>query len=96
MAPNKKGNNKPLGPRPQVQTDPRFAHVHRDPRFVRPKKHDSKVTVDNRFSSMLNSKEFSSARKSHYYFQFQGKKTFDFFLSVILTQCVCMCLIYNH
>ncbi|KAG0199740.1 pre-rRNA-processing protein esf1 [Mortierella sp. GBA30] len=43
--------------------DPRFAHVHRDPRFMRPQKKDSKVTVDSRFSSMLKGKEFSSAPK---------------------------------
>lgn len=65
MAPNKKDNKKkPSGPKAPIQTDPRFSHVHRDPRFQRPKKQDSKVTVDNRFSSMLKSKEFSSARKS--------------------------------
>ncbi|KFH63270.1 hypothetical protein MVEG_10680 [Podila verticillata NRRL 6337] len=79
MAPNKKGNNRPLGPRPQVpvQTDPRFAHVHRDPRFVRPKKHDSKVTVDDRFSSMLNSKEFSSAPKVDKYGRKLNSKASD-------------------
>ncbi|KAF9969645.1 pre-rRNA-processing protein esf1 [Actinomortierella ambigua] len=44
-------------------TDPRFAHVHRDPRFRRPQTKESKVAIDSRFSSMLQSKEFSSAPK---------------------------------
>ncbi|KAG0228918.1 pre-rRNA-processing protein esf1 [Actinomortierella wolfii] len=44
-------------------TDPRFAHVHRDPRFRRPQTKESKVAIDSRFSSMLKSKEFSSAPK---------------------------------
>ncbi|KAG0330816.1 hypothetical protein BG004_001972, partial [Podila humilis] len=66
MAPTKKGNKKNAGGGDKkhhapLQTDPRFAHVHRDPRFQRPKKQDTKVTVDNRFSSMLKTKDFSSA-----------------------------------
>ncbi|KAI7830564.1 hypothetical protein BC939DRAFT_392448 [Gamsiella multidivaricata] len=61
MAPNPKkgGKTAPLAP----IKDTRFAHVHRDPRFRRPQKSDSKVTVDSRFSSMLKGKEFSSAPK---------------------------------
>lgn len=46
-----------------VTTDPRFAHVHRDPRFMRPKRKDNKVAIDKRFASMLNEDEFKSARK---------------------------------
>lgn len=83
MAPNKKDNKKkPSGPKAPIQTDPRFSHVHRDPRFQRPKKQDSKVTVDNRFSSMLKSKEFSSARRSFLStscFPDSGRSGFDFF-----------------
>ncbi|KAG0257236.1 pre-rRNA-processing protein esf1 [Actinomortierella ambigua] len=59
---NKKGGAgaKPSG---APVTDPRFAHVHRDPRFRRPQTKESKVVVDSRFSSMLKSKEFSTAPK---------------------------------
>jgi hypothetical protein len=63
----KRGSNK----KPQrqsgnapVTTDPRFAHVHRDPRFMRPKRKDNKVAIDKRFASMLDQDEFTSARKS--------------------------------
>ncbi|KAF9284722.1 pre-rRNA-processing protein esf1 [Mortierella alpina] len=64
MAPkDKKGGSKePFAPITPIK-DPRFAHVHRDPRFMRPQKKDSKVTVDSRFSGMLKGKEFSSAPK---------------------------------
>ncbi|KAG0206227.1 pre-rRNA-processing protein esf1 [Mortierella sp. NVP41] len=63
MAPkDKKGGKKPLMTGAPIK-DPRFAHVHRDPRFMKPQKQDSKVTVDSRFSSMLTGKEFSSAPK---------------------------------
>ncbi|KAI9281208.1 hypothetical protein BC943DRAFT_282559 [Umbelopsis sp. AD052] len=62
----KRGNNK----KPQRQhdnapatTDPRFAHVHRDPRFMRPKRKDNKVAIDKRFASMLDQDEFTSAPK---------------------------------
>lgn len=62
MAPkDKKGGKKGPATGAPIQ-DPRFSHVHRDPRFVKPQKKDSKVTVDSRFSSMLKGKEFSSAR----------------------------------
>ncbi|RCH99420.1 pre-rRNA-processing protein esf1 [Rhizopus azygosporus] len=44
-----------------VTKDPRFANVHHDPRFMRPKKQDMKVTIDKRFASMMNSAEFSDA-----------------------------------
>ncbi|KAK3829461.1 MAG: hypothetical protein JOS17DRAFT_685836 [Linnemannia elongata] len=63
MAPkDKKGGKKGPATGAPIQ-DPRFSHVHRDPRFVKPQKKDSKVTVDSRFSSMLKGKEFSSAPK---------------------------------
>ncbi|KAG2177138.1 hypothetical protein INT43_007795 [Umbelopsis isabellina] len=66
MVDNKKTNSKKrqgqqsTGP---VTVDPRFAHVHRDPRFLRPKHKDSKVAIDKRFASMLNEDEFGSAPK---------------------------------
>ncbi|KAG1148223.1 hypothetical protein G6F37_002975 [Rhizopus arrhizus] len=53
-----KFNNKEKKP---VTKDPRFASVHNDPRFLRPKKKDMKVTIDKRFASMMNSTEFSDA-----------------------------------
>ncbi|KAG0374062.1 pre-rRNA-processing protein esf1 [Mortierella sp. AD032] len=63
MAPkDKKGGKKAPMTGAPIQ-DPRFSHVHRDPRFVKPQKKDSKVTVDSRFSSMLKGTEFSSAPK---------------------------------
>lgn len=57
-----KFNNKEKKP---VTKDPRFASVHNDPRFLRPKKKDMKVTIDKRFASMMNSTEFSDARMFH-------------------------------
>lgn len=60
---NFKGNNKEQdGP---VTTDPRFKHLHNDPRFLRPKKKDMKVAIDKRFSAMMHSKEFGSGRTLH-------------------------------
>ncbi|CAM0135481.1 pre-rRNA-processing protein esf1 [Umbelopsis sp. WA50703] len=66
MVNNKKGNgNKRQGQQSTgpVTSDPRFAHVHRDPRFMRPKHKDSKVAIDKRFASMLNEDEFGAAPK---------------------------------
>ncbi|CEP16586.1 hypothetical protein [Parasitella parasitica] len=57
MAPNK-SNNKNRGPKAPITNDPRFASVHNDPRFLRPKKKDMKVTIDKRFASMMDSKDF--------------------------------------
>ena len=34
-------------------SDPRFARLKSDPRFRRPKKHQSKVVVDDRFKSIF-------------------------------------------
>lgn len=61
MAPKK--NFKKGEPKTPVTNDPRFASVHNDPRFLRPKKKDMKVTIDKRFAGMMNSTEFSDARK---------------------------------
>lgn len=58
MAP-KKFNNKNKEPKTPVTNDPRFSSVHNDPRFLRPKKKDVKVTIDKRFAGMLDSKDFS-------------------------------------
>ncbi|KAL0092103.1 hypothetical protein J3Q64DRAFT_1342293 [Phycomyces blakesleeanus] len=51
------------GPIEPVTNDPRFKHLQRDPRFLRPKKKDMKVSIDKRFSGMLNSEEFGSKPK---------------------------------
>lgn len=37
-------------------SDPRFARLKSDPRFRRTRKHKDKVTVDERFKSVLTSK----------------------------------------
>ncbi|CAO0793893.1 unnamed protein product [Mucor circinelloides] len=58
MAP-KKFNNKNKEPKTPVTNDPRFSSVHNDPRFLRPKKKDVKVTIDKRFAGMMDSKDFS-------------------------------------
>ncbi|KAI9312109.1 hypothetical protein BX666DRAFT_1988849 [Dichotomocladium elegans] len=58
---NKKQHNNQ--PRKPITNDPRFAHVHHDPRFARNKKKDVKVKVDERFSAMLKSKEFNDRPK---------------------------------
>lgn len=44
-------------------TDPRFARVQTDPRFLRPKRDDLKVTLDDRFSSLLQ-QDGSKGKKS--------------------------------
>ncbi|KAI7889350.1 uncharacterized protein EV154DRAFT_424050, partial [Mucor mucedo] len=46
-------------PKVAVTNDPRFTSVHNDPRFLRPKKKDMKVTIDKRFAGMMSSTEFS-------------------------------------
>jgi hypothetical protein len=62
MAPPKK-NFKKGEPKVPVTSDPRFSSVHNDPRFLRPKKKDMKVTIDKRFAGMMNSTDFSDGRK---------------------------------
>ncbi|KAG0052009.1 pre-rRNA-processing protein esf1 [Gryganskiella cystojenkinii] len=75
MAPPKGKDDKKKTPHQgPVIKDSRFSHVHRDPRFMRPTKKDSKVTVDSRFSGMLKGKEFSTAPKvDKYGRKLQGK-----------------------
>ncbi|TPX38335.1 hypothetical protein SmJEL517_g00324 [Synchytrium microbalum] len=53
-------------PLPVIQ-DPRFARVHNDPRFSRPRKQDAKIVVDDRFKSMLESDEFIHAPRVDQY-----------------------------
>jgi len=57
MAPTK--NFKKGEPKTPVTDDPRFTSVHNDPRFLRPKKKDMKVTIDKRFAGMMTSTDFS-------------------------------------
>ncbi|KAI7904638.1 uncharacterized protein BX663DRAFT_550295 [Cokeromyces recurvatus] len=61
MAPKDKKNFDKTRPKAPVTNDPRFASVHNDPRFLRPKKKDMKVPIDKRFASMMTSSDFSSA-----------------------------------
>jgi hypothetical protein len=43
--------------------DDRFKNIRRDPRFMRPKKKDTKVVIDDRFSAMLKNNEFDASAK---------------------------------
>jgi hypothetical protein len=43
--------------------DQRFAMLKRDPRFMRPKKSDTKLVIDKRFQAIFKSQEFASARE---------------------------------
>jgi len=45
-----------------VTTDPRFAGIHTDPRFARPKRKDVKVPLDSRFKAAFKDKEFIDQR----------------------------------
>jgi len=38
-------------------SDPRFARLHTDPRFVRPKASKSKIVVDDRFKQLFQDQE---------------------------------------
>ncbi|KAI8139024.1 hypothetical protein BJV82DRAFT_628746 [Fennellomyces sp. T-0311] len=62
---NKSNKGQKFQDRPleKITDDPRFAHVHNDPRFKRPRRKDAKVTIDDRFSSMLKSSEFAEKPK---------------------------------
>ena len=46
-----------------VVSDPRFAHVHTDPRFQRLPKQQRTVKVDSRFSRMFTDPSFKSQCK---------------------------------
>ena len=39
--------------------DARFSSVFTDPRFIKTKKNDAKITIDDRFKGMLQDKEFT-------------------------------------
>ncbi|CAO3611761.1 unnamed protein product [Cunninghamella blakesleeana] len=56
---NNKFNNNNKQSAQDIQ-DPRFKRVHNDPRFLRAKKKDTKVVLDNCFKSVLKSKAFGS------------------------------------
>ncbi|KAJ3411749.1 pre-rRNA-processing protein esf1 [Chytridiales sp. JEL 0842] len=47
-------------------TDQRFSMAKRDPRFMRPKKSDTKLVIDKRFNAVFESKEFASAPRDRY------------------------------
>ncbi|GJN92441.1 hypothetical protein Rhopal_005471-T1 [Rhodotorula paludigena] len=47
-------------------SDPRFARVHSDPRFVRPKAAKSKFVVDDRFKSLFDDQQPSGSKKSKF------------------------------
>ncbi|CAG8569444.1 36143_t:CDS:10, partial [Racocetra persica] len=54
--------NKKLNQKHDV-TDPRFEHVRKDPRFIRPRRKDVKITLDPRFAHIFSSKEFTETPK---------------------------------
>jgi len=45
----------------KVTTDPRFASLHSDPRFVRPKRQTNKIAKDDRFKDLLSTSTSSAA-----------------------------------
>lgn len=55
----------------KVTDDKRFTHVQSDPRFIRPKKGDTKVKVDKRFAHMVKDKDFTETTKVDRYGQLQ-------------------------
>jgi hypothetical protein len=44
-------------------SDPRFAAIQNDPRFIRPRRKQTKVQLDSRFRHLLDSKEFEFVQK---------------------------------
>jgi hypothetical protein len=52
-----------------VTTDPRFAAIHTDPRFARPKRKDVKVPLDSRFKAAFKDREFIDQRMSNTHFE---------------------------
>ncbi|KAJ3324515.1 pre-rRNA-processing protein esf1 [Blyttiomyces sp. JEL0837] len=49
-----------------MEDDQRFASLKQNPRFVRPKRNTTKVSIDDRFKSVLKSKDFESAGRDRY------------------------------
>ncbi|KAJ2397273.1 pre-rRNA-processing protein esf1 [Coemansia sp. RSA 2603] len=84
MAP--KTNNTAREPARKVTQDARFSHVQQDPRFIRPKKNQSKVKVDKRFAHMIKDKDFIETTKVDRYGRLQEdnraenylRNTYDF------------------
>jgi len=50
----------PLSTPHNDMSDPRFARLHTDPRFVRPKASKSKIVVDDRFKQLFQDQEGES------------------------------------
>lgn len=50
-----------------VTTDPRFARVHTDPRFLKPKRDDTKVVVDERFKGLFEEDKSKKKNKTDKY-----------------------------
>jgi len=48
-------------------SDPRFARVKSDPRFRRPKKHQAKVIVDERFKGVFEQGKEKKGKSGAYY-----------------------------
>ena len=48
-------------------SDPRFARVKSDPRFRKPRKHQAKVVVDERFKGVFERGKEKKARSGAYY-----------------------------
>ena len=55
-------------------TDTRFARLHTDPRFLKPQREASKVTVDDRFKGLLDGNDFGINKRSSKVDRF-GRKT---------------------
>ncbi|KAJ1030824.1 hypothetical protein NDA18_002054 [Ustilago nuda] len=56
-----------------LTTDPRFARVHTDPRFLKPKRDDTKVVVDERFKRLFEDDTRSKRNKTDKYGRKVGK-----------------------
>ncbi|KAJ1725728.1 pre-rRNA-processing protein esf1 [Coemansia erecta] len=84
MAPKK--DSAAREPARKVTQDARFSHVQQDPRFIRPKKSQSKVKVDKRFAHMIKDKDFIETTKVDRYGRLQEdnraenylRNTYDF------------------
>ena len=53
-----------FSPQGHTMSDTRFASLKTDPRFRRPKKHHSKVILDDRFKDLLGDEKKSKRKKS--------------------------------
>lgn len=50
-----------------MTTDPRFARVHTDPRFLKPKRDDTKVVVDERFKGLFEDDKSNRKKRTDKY-----------------------------